>query len=251
MKKFLSLLLFIMVAFSASAQVVVTCFGKEVNEGDVLTFYTSYDSDWSEYSCGDHNEPYIKLAEGATNKKVSVTVEISQNAVNINLLTWCGLDFSCFNFGHVNAKSCTKTAELNALGSSMQLHSLQISEGKYFDETAKVTVQCGLQTITFFERFVYSEETLDKEFEHVTTGIDQTLADKGSIVFNGNALTYNFTGSAARKVQLFGIDGKLLKNVTVNGTDGSLNLSGMPKGVYVFSVKEAGKQLQSGKIVLK
>ena len=246
MKKFLSLLLFIMVAFSASAQVVITCNGTEVKEGDCLTFYTSVDPDWGDLICGPHMEPYINPTEDASVKKVSVTLDISAAAAASQIFTWCGIVNQCDN---LKQQTTTRSTEMSILGTSMQLHVYPV-EGKYFDETVKVTVQCGMQTVIFYERYVYSEETLGKDMEH-TTGIDQTLADKGSVVFNGNALTYNFTGNAARKVQLFGIDGKLLKNVTVNGTDGSLNLSGMPKGVYVFSVKEGGKQLQSGKIVLK
>lgn len=245
MKKFLSLLLFIMVAFSASAQVVITCNGTEVKEGDCLTFY-AYKDDFDGISCGDHYEPYINPTEDASVKKITVTMEVSAAAAASQMFSWCGIDNNCVPVG---SQSTTKSSEMSILGTSMQLHVYPV-EGKYFDETVKVTVQCGMQTVIFYERYVYSEETLGKDMEH-STGIDQTLADKGSVVFNGNALTYNFTGNAARKVQLFGIDGKLLKNVTVNGTDGSLNLSGMPKGVYVFSVKEGGKQLQSGKIVLK
>lgn len=245
MKKFLSLLLFIMVAFSASAQVVITCNGTEVKEGDCLTFY-AYKDDFDGISCGDHYEPYINPTEDASVKKITVTMEVSAAAAASQMFSWCGIDNNCVPVG---SQSTTKSSEMSILGTSMQLHVYPV-EGKYFDETVKVTVQCGMQTVIFYERYVYSEETLGKDMEH-TTGIDQTLADKGSVVFNGNALTYNFTGNAARKLQLFGIDGKLLKNVTVNGTDGSLNLSGMPKGVYVFSVKEGGKQLQSGKIVLK
>lgn len=246
MKKFLSLLLFIMVAFSASAQVVITCNGTEVKEGDCLTFY-AYKDDFDGISCGDHYEPYINPTEDASVKKITVTLELS--AAGAGLFSWCGIDNQCTPPGQQTITKSTEFTGMNALGTSMQLHVFP-AEGEYFDETAKVTVQCGMQTVIFYERFVYSEETLGKDMEH-STGIDQTLADKGSVVFNGKALTYNFTGSAARKVQLYGIDGKLLKNVTVNGTDGSLNLSGMPKGVYVFSVKEGGKQLQSGKIVLK
>lgn len=249
MKKFLSLLLFIMVAFSASAQVVITCNGTEVKEGDCLTFYTSVDPDWGDLTCGHHTEPYINPTEDASVKKVTVTLEVSAAAAASQMFSWCGIDNQCVPAKQQSTTKSTEFTGMNALGTSMQLHVYPV-EGKYFDETVKVTVQCGMQTVIFYERYVYSEETLGKDMEH-TTGIDQTLADKGSVVFNGNTLTYNFTGSAARKVQLYGIDGKLLKNVTVNGTDGSLNLSGMPKGVYVFSVKEAGKQLQSGKIVLK
>lgn len=237
-----------MAAFStANAQVVVSFDDQEIGDGDVLTFYTSNDSEWEVFECGDHMKPFIKLAEGATNKKITVTVEVSEAAAAGQFFTWCGITNMCTNIKQTKE---TRSAEVNALlGTSLQLHPLMVTEGQYFDETVKVTVQCGMQSMTFTERFVYSEETMNKGMEY--TGIDNPMTGKGNVVFNGNALTYNFTHNAARKVQLFGIDGKLVKNVAVSGTDGSLNLNGMPKGVYVFSVKEGNKQLQSGKIVLK
>lgn len=105
--------------------------------------------------------------------------------------------------------------------------------------------------MTFTVRFVYSEETLNKEMSHITTGIGSTTVQAQSVKFNGQALAYHFNGQAARQLNVYGTDGKLVKTATLTATDGQLSLAGLPKGVYVFHLTEGNATLQSGKVVLK
>ena len=135
---------------------------------------------------------------------------------------------------------------------TLKLYTFELTKGKYFDYPVEITVRSGMTTImTFTVRFVYSEETLNKEMSHITTGIGSTTVQAQSVKFNGQALAYHFNGQAARQLNVYGTDGKLVKTATLTATDGQLSLAGLPKGVYVFHLTEGNATLQSGKVVLK
>ena len=140
----------------------------------------------------------------------------------------------------------------------LNLHTFELTKGNYFDYSVPISItrrvpqQIKPETImTFTVRFVYSEETLNKEMSHITTGIGSTTVQAQSVKFNGQALAYHFNGQAARQLNVYGTDGKLVKTAALTATDGQLSLAGLPKGVYVFHLTEGNATLQSGKVVLK
>lgn len=249
MKKILSLLLLALIGVNiASAQVTATCNGKEVQDGDEIVFYAHAD-DFGEISINPENqgkEILFRSADGIS--KVAFKVNAQFPAEAIKDLTWC-LGGSCTEI----KTDDTRDAEVKSfLVTALGIHSNALAPGQYVDYPVQITVRKGMTTLfRFTVRFVYSEETLNKEMSHITTGIGSTMVQAQSVKFNGQALAYHFNAQAARQLNVYGTDGKLVKTATLTATDGQLSLAGLPKGVYVFHLTEGNATLQSGKVVLK
>lgn len=241
MKKFLFLtFLALMGAVApAMAQLTVTCEGKEVKDGDVLTFYASETVD--DYgtlavTAGPASEPFFKT-KTACNLKVEVKTTV--NAAD-GVLYWCGVTTKC---SYISGGSQVRETELKPFPPApMKLHA-EFEQNKYETYEAYVTVFVdGEKTMSFTEKFVY-----DKEH---AAGIENTTAQQ-SVKFNGTSLDYNFTSAAPRLVQIFGMDGKLAEQHTLNAQKGSVRMNGLQMGAYIYSVFEAGKQIDHGKVIVK
>lgn len=266
MKKILSLLLLALIGVNiASAQMTATCKGKEVQDGDEIVFYAHEQIDdftgASAITCGPHTIEAgdIVFRSSELSKKVTITLNavFPAEAVNNSTFSWCA-------GGNCAPITSTYTSRdikgINGLGqfgemnevATLKLHTFELTKGKYVDYPVEITVRSGMTTImTFTVRFVYSEETLNKEMSHITTGIGSTTVQAQSVKFNGQALAYHFNGQAVRQLNVYGTDGKLVKTAALTATDGQLSLAGLPKGVYVFHLTEGNATLQSGKVVLK
>lgn len=272
MKKILSLLLLALIGVNiASAQVTATCKGKEVQDGDEIVFYAHEQIDdftgASAITCGTHTIEAgdIVFRSSELSKKVTITLNavFPAEAVNNSTFFWCA-GGKCAHITSTNASREIK--EINGLGqfgemkevATLKLYTCELTKGNYFDYSVPISItrrvpqQFKPDTImTFTVRFVYSEETLNKEMSHITTGIGSTTVQAQSVKFNGQALAYHFNGQAARQLNVYSTDGKLVKTAALTATDGQLSLAGLPKGVYVFHLTEGNATLQSGKVVLK
>lgn len=272
MKKILSLLLLALIGVNiASAQMTATCKGKEVQDGDEIVFYAHEQIDdftgASAITCGPHTIEAgdIVFRSSELSKKVTITLNavFPAEAVTNSTFSWCA-------GGNCAPITSTYTSRdikgINGLGqfgemnevATLKLHTFELTKGNYFDYSVPISItrrvpqQIKPETImTFTVRFVYSEETLNKEMSHITTGIGSTTVQAQSVKFNGQALAYHFNGQAARQLNVYGTDGKLVKTTALTATDGQLSLAGLPKGVYVFHLTEGNATLQSGKVVLK
>lgn len=272
MKKILSLLLLALIGVNiASAQMTATCKGKEVQDGDEIVFYAHEQIDdftgASAITCGPHTIEAgdIVFRSSELSKKVSITLNavFPAEAVTNSTFSWCA-------GGNCAPITSTYTSRdikgINGLGqfgemnevARLNLHTFELTKGNYFDYSVPISItrrvpqQIKPETImTFTVRFVYSEETLNKEMSHITTGIGSTTVQAQSVKFNGQALAYHFNGQAVRQLNVYGTDGKLVKTAALTATDGQLSLAGLPKGVYVFHLTEGNATLQSGKVVLK
>lgn len=272
MKKILSLLLLALIGVNiASAQMTATCKGKEVQDGDEIVFYAHEQIDdftgASAITCGPHTIEAgdIVFRSSELSKKVTITLNavFPAEAVTNSTFSWCA-------GGNCAPITSTYTSRdikgINGLGqfgemnevATLKLHTFELTKGNYFDYSVPISItrrvpqQIKPETImTFTVRFVYSEETLNKEMSHITTGIGSTTVQAQSVKFNGQALAYHFNGQAARQLNVYGADGKLVKTAALTATDGQLSLAGLPKGVYVFHLTEGNATLQSGKVVLK
>ena len=269
MKKILSLLLAIIGVNVASAQVTATCNGKEVQDGDEIVYYAHVGEN-GVIECGPKNVATgdVLFKSLDPNKKASITlhaqfpVESAEDIKN-GLFSWCA-GGSCADpkttnesrdIKDIDSKGKCGPDNMSAMlkpNATVSLHTHPITTGKYFDYPVQFTVRSGMTSImTFTLRFVYSEETLNKEMSHITTGIGSTTVQAQSVKFNGQALAYHFNGQAVRQLNVYGTDGKLVKTAALTATDGQLSLAGLPKGVYVFHLTEGNATLQSGKVVLK
>lgn len=272
MKKILYLLLIALMGVNvASAQVTATCNGKEVKDGDEIVYYAHVGEN-GVIECGPKNVATgdVLFKSLDANKKESITLQAlfpaeSAEDLKNGLFSWCAggacipslsTNESC-EIKDIDSEGKCGSENVPAMlrpNATVSLHSNPdnpITEGKYFDYPVEITVRQGLTTImSFTMRFVYSAETLNKEMNHVT-GIGSTTVQAQSVKFNGQALVYHFNSNAARQLNVYGTDGKLVKTAALTAADGQLSLAGMPKGVYVFNLTEGNATLQSGKVVLK
>ena len=224
-------------AAMAHAQLQVTCNGKEVAEGDVLTFYAAKD-DFDEISAGPAMDPTFKNTSDS-DYDITVTVKTSDNAKNGGL-NWCGITMMCQD---IVGGSETRTAKLKVkgFGLSMQLHGV-FKEGDFKTYEATVTVNKGSEYLTSFkEVFIYDGED--------PTGIENAEAGH-RVNFTNNALTYSFNTVAPRCLQVYAADGRLVRSAALSSAKGNLSLNDLPQGVYVYNLTENGKTVKSQKVVL-
>ena len=224
-------------ATMAHAQLQVTCNGKEVAEGEKLTFYAAMD-DFGEISAGPAMDPTFKNTTDS-DYDLTVTVKTSENANNGGL-NWCGITMMCQD---IVGGSETRTAKLKVkgFGLSMQLHGV-FKEGDFKTYEATVTVYKGSEYLTSFkEVFVYDGED--------PTGIENAEAGH-RVNFTNNALTYSFNTVAPRCLQVYAADGRLVRSAALSSAKGNLSLGDLPQGVYVYNLTENGKTVKSQKVVL-
>lgn len=248
MKKTLSLLLLAALGITgAQAQIKVTCEGKPVNNGDVLTFYAHEDEMFGtiEAMPGSYDEdgenPYAFdpiITPDSYPYKLTVTVTTSDNAKTGGTY-WCGITTTC---APILGGSETRSVELNGLPANMNLHG-QFTKDDYKTITCKAVVKNGLKQIfTFTEKFVYTDSPV--------TGLTETVA-ANALTLNGTTLSYGFPTEGARTIRLYSADGKLAKTLTTTAQRGSLSLSDLGAGVYVYAISEGHTTLKGGKLLLR
>ena len=239
MKKFFTLCLCALLgATLAQAQVKVTCDGKEVKDGDRLTFY-AHEDDFGDIAAGPAMDPTFK---NTTDADFDLTVEVktSDNAKNGGL-NWCGITMMCQDIKGGYEKRTAKL-KVKGFGLSMRLHGL-FTAGKFDTYEAEVTVWKGSEKLlTFTEVFVYDGK------DH--TGIDHVSASQ-PVRFDGQALRYSFDTEATRTLTLYGIDGKQVRTEVLSQGNGSVSLAGLKGGVYVYRLTENGRTLQGSKVVVR
>lgn len=243
MKKFLLLALFAVLGMAqqAFAQLSVTCDGTEINNGDVVTFDAIEDDDTGDIVAGHATDPLFRAPEG-TNLTVTVTIP---NAAGQSFL-WCGITTACetANPGK-NTRSYTFKKGLmpGVLDfANMNLHA-DFHKGEYATYSVKVDVAVnGQQERTFFLVYKYAE---------VEAGIEGVEGQTESVKFADHVCHYSFSTAAPRALQVYGMDGKLVQYTALAAAEGSVSLSAMQKGAYVYSVIENGKQVKAGKFLVK
>ena len=232
MKKFFTLCLCALLgATLAQAQVKVTCDGKEVNDGDRLTFY-AHEDDFGDIVAGPAMDPTFK---NTTDADFDLTVEVktSDNAKNGGL-NWCGITMMCQDIKGGYEK---RTATLKVKGFGL------FTAGKSDTYEAEVTVKKDtVKLLTFTEVFVYDGK------DH--TGIDHVSASR-PVRFDGQSLRYSFDTEATRTLTLYGIDGKQVRTEVLSQGNGSVSLAGLKGGVYVYRLTENGRTLQGSKVVVR
>ena len=152
---------------------------------------------------------------------------------------WCGITGQC---QPMESGTLTRTAEL-ADGDyrTLELHA-NFKFGTYATYSATVTVYFNDKPLcTFMAQYVYADPA----------SIEKVSADGNSSVrIAGNALRYAFADNAQRTLDVYAADGRLVRTASVNG-NGNLSLAGMPKGTYIYCVREAGKKVLDGKCLVK
>ncbi|MCI6822087.1 MAG: T9SS type A sorting domain-containing protein [Bacteroidales bacterium] len=229
----LSLLCLLSVA-AAKAQLQITNGTQEVTNGSVLTFTATEIAEIGLVDCAP-SAPKITNVSG---EKGTLKVVVKKNSL-FDSFDWCGITAQC---QPMQSGTETRTAELaNSDYRTLDLHA-NFKFGTYATYSATVTVSFnGTPFCTFMAQYVYADPA----------GIEAVSADgKSSVRLAGNALRYAFADNAQRTLDVYAADGRLVRTASVNG-NGNLSLAGMPKGTYIYCVREAGKKVLDGKCLVK
>lgn len=241
MKKFFSLLAVALCSFtSVLAQVTVKNGDQVINDGDIITYYATESIDEFEGDtsvvAGPQKDPTIWPSQAGN---LSITVNAPSKA--FGKLKWCAITGLC---EEIKKKITTRSTQTIAeFPIPMELHA-EFKPGKYDSYVVNVELKNGLTRIMSFTiRYVY-------DAEHAT-GIAGVTANQAQVVFTGNALNCQFANAASRTVQVYSLDGKLVKSVATSQAQATISLNDLQQGVYVYSVAEGGQKVKSGKVVLK
>lgn len=241
MKKFFSLLAVALCSFtSVLAQVTVKNGDQVINDGDIITYYATESIDEFEGDtsvvAGPQKDPTIWPTQAGN---LSITVTAPQKA--FGKLKWCAIIGVCEEIKQKITTRSTQTVVDFPI--PMELHA-EFKPGKYDSYVVNVELKNGLTRIMSFTiRYVY-------DAEHAT-GIAGVTANQAQVVFTGNALNCQFANAASRTVQVYSLDGKLVKSVATSQAQATISLNDLQQGVYVYSVAEGGQKVKSGKVVLK
>lgn len=229
----LSLLCLLSVA-AAKAQLKITNGTQEISNGDIVTFNATEIAEIPVVECSP-NDPTITNVSG---ERGTLKVVVKKNSL-FDSFDWCGITTQC---QPMQSGTETRTAELaNGDYRGLALHA-NFTFGTYATYSATVTVSFnGTPFCTFMAQYVYADPA----------GIEAVSADGASSVRPaGSDLRYSLAGNALRTLDVYAADGRLVRTATVQGK-GSLSLAGMPKGTYIYSVREAGKKVLDGKCLVK
>lgn len=242
MKRFFTSFLALLLGTAATqAQVSITCDGREIRDGDTLTFYAYEIADefgtYDTPEAGPAHAPLFRNTSDAAIERLSVSVTTSENCADAGIY-WCGFTGECKD---VQGGKETREFSLPANGvKTMDMHG-RFTLKDYRTYTVDVVVSIGGQRLlSFVEVFVYDQ--------YHATGIAPVTTD-GRIRYADGALLYDFATAAPRRVSILAPDGRCIVRATTATKSGSVGLGTLAKGTYLYSVEENGRTTASGKFV--
>lgn len=152
---------FLLLAFgltTAQAQVRITCDGRDVEEGDTLTFYAYEVADefgiYETPEAGPSHAPLFINTSGAPIDDFTVSVTTSENCADQGIY-WCGLTTRCED---VKGGAETRSITLPAKGvKTMDMHGrFTLKDYQTFTVDVAVSI-AGVPYRSFTEVFVYDE----------------------------------------------------------------------------------------------
>lgn len=237
MKKIFTLLtLALACAMQLSAQKLQITNGGEVVDCSTVGVITYTDATQMgrKVSLGSRMDPTITNISDQT-----ITVDATLSTNNVGVFSWCGFD----NFCTEVINKAEKSGIVLAPGESktMDLHT-EVAPGAYGTYTASVVFWEGYDKLATVQlKYIYTEDS----------GINDVKAEGQNISVANNTLSYSFTTAAARTINVYSIDGKLAKSLNTNSQQGQLSLGGLQQGVYLYAISEGGKQIATGKAIVK
>lgn len=229
MKKLLSIVAFLALAITAHAQLSFVCDGKEIASG--ATFATS--------KC----DPEILEKDGAYAFFPDVSIKSTENAnVTVNARSTKSFSF-CMDVHCLSGNNITKITNLEANIPK----GLNIEPGGFYENT--VTFKYDISAfITGKESTTKITMTLVVTNDQKVLGVNNIVADNEKVSFANGALNYSFATAAPRTISLATVSGAEVAKWNVASANGSLSLSALKPGLYVYSV--SGSKAK-GKIVVK
>lgn len=228
MKKLFSIVAFLALAITAHAQLSFVCDGKEIASG--ATFTTS--------KC----DPSM-LEEGCYAFFPDVSIKSTENAnVTVKASSTKSFQF-CYGGSCAVGSSFTRSRDLEA----NQPISLLLEPGGFYENT--VTFKYDISAfITGKESTTKITMTLVVTNDQKVLGVNNIEADNEKVSFANGALNYSFATAAPRTISLATVSGAEVAKWNVASANGSLSLSAIKPGLYVYSV--SGSKAK-GKIVVK
>lgn len=228
MKKLFSIVAFLALAITAHAQLSFVCDGKEIASGE--TFTTS--------KC----DPTM-LEEGCYAFFPDVSIKSTENAnVTVKASSTTSFQF-CYGGSCAVGRSFSRSQDLEA----NQPISLLLEPGGFYENT--VTFKYDISAfITGKESTTKITMTLVVTNDKEVLGVYNIEADNEKVSFANGALNYSFATAAPRTISLATVSGAEVAKWNVASVNGSLSLSAIKPGLYVYSV--SGSKAK-GKIVVK
>lgn len=229
MKKLLSIVAFLALAITAHAQLSFVCDGKEIASG--ATFATS--------KC----DPTILEEDGAYAFFPDVSIKCTENAnVTVNARSTKSFSF-CMDVHCLSGNNITKITNLEANIPK----GLNIEPGGFYEDI--VTFKYDISAfITGKESTTKITMTLVVTNDQKVLGVNNIKATNEKVSFANGALNYSFATAAPRTISLATVSGAEVAKWNVASANGSLSLSALKPGLYVYSV--SGSKAK-GKIVVK
>lgn len=228
MKKLFSIVAFLALAITAHAQLSFVCDGKEIASG--ATFTTS--------KC----DPSM-LEEGCYAFFPDVSIKSTENAnVTVKASSTTSFQF-CYGGSCAVGRSFSRSQDLEA----NQPISLLLEPGGFYENT--VTFKYDISAfITGKESTTKITMTLVVTNDQKVLGVNNIKADNEKVFFANGVLNYSFATAAPRSISLATVSGAEVAKWNVASANGSLSLSAIKPGLYVYSV--SGSKAK-GKIVVK
>lgn len=228
MKKLFSIVAFLALAITAHAQLSFVCDGKEIAPGE--TFTTS--------KC----DPSM-LEDGCYAFFPDVSIKSTENA-NVTIKASSTKPFQfCYGGSCAVGSSFTRSQDLEA----NKPISLLLEPGGFYENT--VTFKYDISAfITGKESTTKITMTLVVTNDQKVLGVNNIKADNENVSFANGALNYSFATAAPRTISLATVSGAEVAKWNVASANGSLSLSALKPGLYVYSV--SGSKAK-GKIVVK
>lgn len=228
MKKIFSIVAFLALAITAHAQLSFLCDGKEIASG--ATFTTS--------KC----DPSM-LEDGCYAFFPDVSIKSTENAnVTVKASSTTSFQF-CYGGSCAVGRSFTRSQDLEA----NKPISLLLEPGGFYENT--VTFKYDISAfITGKESTTKITMTLVVTNDQKVLGVNNINTDNEKVSFANGALNYSFAAAAPRTISLATVSGAEVAKWNVASANGSLSLSAIKPGLYVYSV--SGSKAK-GKIVVK
>lgn len=228
MKKLFSIVAFLALAITAHAQLSFVCDGKEIAPGE--TFTTS--------KC----DPSM-LEDGCYAFFPDVSIKSTENA-NVTIKASSTKPFQfCYGGSCAVGSSFTRSQDLEA----NKPISLLLEPGGFYENT--VTFKYDISAfVTGKESTTKITMTLVVTNDKEVLGVNNIETDNEKVSFANGALNYSFATAAPRTISLATVSGAEVAKWNVASANGSLSISALKPGLYVYSV--SGSKAK-GKIVVK
>ena len=229
MKKLLSIVAFWALAITAHAQLSFVCDGKKIASGE--TFITS--------KC----DPGVLEEDGVYVFKPDVSI-LSIDSANVTVKASSTKPFQfCYGGSCAVKTSFSRSQDLKA----NEPISLLLDPPGFYEDI--VTFKYDIAAfITGKEDSTKITMTLVVTNDKEVLGIDNIKATNEKVSFVNGALNYSFASAAPRKISLATVSGAVVATWNVLSANGSLSLSALKPGLYVYSVSDSKAK---GKIVVK